>query len=244
MRISPINNNYLINNKFNNNAEMINNGNDQINTPASNNNINFKGGKESTLGKWIAEFYGKHYAKPMYDKKWIQSASEKMTKFPGSMTEHMTVLGSILTSSVYMYKTLKNHDLDKEKRKTLAINQGLCCLIPTIGAYTISSKMAKFKKNIEYTYRGLKEQQVALGQLDAREAEALKKSLGNKLKGLNALTGLITFTLIYRYVTPVIVTPIANMIGNKIQEKNAAKPEEKATEVSLEPKNKQKTQAA
>lgn len=184
------------------------------------NKISFQGGKGSGIGDWIAEFFGKHYAKPMADKKWIQTASEKMTSFPGQMTEHMATLGSILTSSVYMYKTLNNKDLDADKRKTLAINQGLCCLIPTIGAYTVSNKLANFKKNVEYRYCGLKEQQVALGQISEQEAKVLKESLGKKLKGLNALTGLITFTLIYRYVTPVVVTPFANWIGNKINAKN------------------------
>lgn len=178
--------------------------------------INFKGAKEGKFGKWISEFFGKHYGKPMYDKEWIQTASEKMTKFPGEMTEHMATLGSVLTSSVYMYKTATNKDLEPKSRKTLAINQGLCCVIPAIGAYTVSNKLSKFKKNVEYRYRGLKEQQVALGQISKQEAEILKSKLGNNLKGLGALTGLVTFTLIYRYLTPVVVTPVANWIGRKL----------------------------
>ena len=44
-----------------------------------------------------------------------------------------------------MYKTLNNKDLDSDKRKTLAVNQGLCCVIPTIGAYTVSKLLSKFK---------------------------------------------------------------------------------------------------
>lgn len=227
MRILSVNNNYnnKLSNSFNNKQEQPSI--ETISTEKSG-TVNFKGGKESKLSLWIGKMYGKYYAKPMSDKEWLQKASEKMTKFPGSMTEHMTVLGSILTSSVYMYKTLTNKDLDSDKRKTLAINQGLCCLIPTIGAYTISNSMGKFKKDVEYAYRGIKEQQVALGEITPKEAEKLKKSLGEKLKGLNALTGLITFTLIYRYVTPVIVTPIANKIGNRLNEKNQIKKQEVA----------------
>lgn len=210
MNIPALSNSNLQQNyKFNNKQQ-------NYTSPNYSEKVSFKAGKESKFGLWISKMYGKYYGKPMYDKKWIQNASEKMTKFPGNMTEHMATLGSILTSSVYMYKTVQNKDLDSKKRNTLAINQGLCCVIPTIGAYTISNKMKDFKKRIEYRYRGLKEQQVALGQLSAEEANALKKSLGTKLKSLSALTGLITFTLIYRYLTPVIVTPVANWIGRKI----------------------------
>lgn len=178
--------------------------------------VTFKGKKESAFGRWISEFYGKHYGKKVMNSEKIQNVSEKLSKIPGEMTEHMATLGSILTSATYMYKTLNNKDLDSDKRKTLAVNQGLCCIIPTIGAYTVSKLLSKFRKNAEYKYCGLKEQQIALGQISKEEAKELKKTFGDKLKGFNALTQLITFTLIYRYVTPVVITPIANWIGRKL----------------------------
>lgn len=178
--------------------------------------VSFKGKKESALGRWISKFYGKYYGKKVMNSEKIQNVSEKLAKIPGEMTEHMATLGSILTSATYMYKTLNNKDLDSDKRKTLAVNQGLCCVIPTIGAYTVSKLLSKFRKNAEYKYCGLKEQQIALGQISKEEAKELKKTFGDKLHGFNALTQLITFTLIYRYVTPVVITPIANWIGRKL----------------------------
>ena len=187
------------------------------------NTVAFKGKKETALGRWISEFYGKHYGKRVVNSDKMQTLSEKMAKIPGEMTEHMATLGSVLTSATYMYKTLENKDLDSNKRKTLAINQGLCCIIPTIGAYTISKMLTDFKKKAEYKYCGLKEQQVALGQISKEEAKVLKKSFGDKLKGFNALTSLITFTLIYRYLTPVLITPVANWIGRKINGEDAPK---------------------
>lgn len=191
--------------------------------------VSFKGKKESALGRWISKFYGKHYGKHVMNSEKIQNVSEKMAKIPGEMTEHMATLGSILTSATYMYKTLNNKDLDSDKRKTLAVNQGLCCIIPTIGAYTVSKLLSKFKKNAEYKYCGLKEQQIALGQISKEEAKELKKTFGDKLKGFNALTSLITFTLIYRYITPVAITPIANWIGRKLNGEDA-KEQQKAAE--------------
>ena len=185
-------------------------------TEAKSAQVSFKGKKETALGRWISEFYGKHYGRKVMNSEKIQNVSEKMSNIPGEMTEHMATLGSILTSATYMYKTLNNKDLDSDKRKTLAVNQGLCCVIPTIGAYTVSKLLSKFKKNAEYKYCGLKEQQIALGQISKEEAKELKKTFGDKLKGFNALTSLITFTLIYRYITPVAITPVANWIGRKL----------------------------
>ena len=190
------------------------------------NEVAFKGKKESAFGRWVGEFFGKHYGKHVMNSPRIQKVSEKLAKLPGEMTEHMATLGSILTSGTYMYKTLNNKDLDSDRRKTLAVNQGLCCVIPTIGAYTVSRLLTKFKKNAEYKYCGLKEQQMALGQISKEEAIEFKKSFGDKLKGFNALTSLITFTLIYRYLTPVLITPLANWIGRKLNgedEKEAQK---------------------
>lgn len=231
MNISGLHNNYKFSQNYNLNKKSYTKPQDETVTPSSS-KVSFKGGKESSFGKWISEFFGKYYGKPMYNKEWIQIASEKMTKFPGEMTEHMATLGSILTSSVYMYKTATNKDFDSKSRKTLAVNQGLSCVIPVVGAYTVSKKLSDFKKNVEYRYRGLKEQQVALGQISHQEAELLKSKLGDNLKGLSALTGLITFTLIYRYLAPVVVTPVANWIGNKI---NAKGSKQKTEEIVMEP---------
>ena len=185
-------------------------------TEAKPSKVAFKGKKESAFGRWISEFYGKHYGRRVMNSEKIQNVSETLAKIPGEMTEHMATLGSVLTSATYMYKTLNNKDLDSDKRKTLAVNQGLCCVIPTIGAYTVSKLLSKFKKNAEYKYCGLKEQQIALGQISKEEAKVLKETFGDKLKGFNALTSLITFTLIYRYLTPVLITPVANWIGRKL----------------------------
>lgn len=186
--------------------------------------VSFKG----AFGDKVAELFGKYYAKPMCDQKWLQSFSESLSGVSTMMTQHMATLGSLITSSVYMMRTLKNKDLDPEKRKTLSINQLLCFIIPTACAYGVDHYMKDFNKNMEYRYSGLKEQQMALGKLTPEECAKLKKSLGGKLKCFSALAGLATFTLIYRYITPVVITPIANKIGAKINAKAKEKQEKAA----------------
>ena len=193
----------------------------------------FKGGKPNKglfdkIGEAISKFFSKHYAEPMNNKMWLQNLSEKMSKAPGSMTEHMATLGSLITSSVYVTRTLKNKELDSDKRRTLAINQTLCFIVPTICAYTVNNWIGGLVKKLEYRYSGLKEQEKALGKITAEKAEEMAKKLGGRLKGVKALGTLFTFTLIYRYLTPVLITPGANKIGEKINQKRRLKEAEEA----------------
>ena len=190
----------------------------------------FKGGKEGAakgamekFGEWISEKYAKYYAEPLMNKDWLHKLSKKLTKFPGSMTEHMATLGSAITSSVYMARTLQNKDLDDDKKKTLAINQGLCFVVPTICAYTVNHLISDFNKKLEYRYSAHQEAKKAKSKMTEAELKEFNKLVGERLKGFKVLASLATFTLIYRYVTPVIITPIANWIGQQLNSKEQNK---------------------
>ena len=74
MNISGLHNNYNFSQNYNLNKKSYTKPQDETVTPSSS-EVSFKGGKESKIGKWISEFYGKYYGKPMYDKEWIQTAS-------------------------------------------------------------------------------------------------------------------------------------------------------------------------
>ncbi len=195
-------------NKSLQNKNLINNF-DNINT--TQNNVNFKAKFWDKIGK----FYGEKYANKMLDQDWMHTLSGKLAGTSKLMTEHMATLGSLLTSSVYFYQTVTNKKLDSDKRTTLGINQIGCFAIPTVCAYGVNYKLQKFNKNIEYRYSGLIRQQMALGQLSPEKYEKLTKSLGAKLKCFGALMGLLTFTTIYRFLTPVAITPLANWAGEK-----------------------------
>ena len=48
---------------------------------------------------------------------------------------------------------------------------------------------------------------------------------------------IVTFTTIYRYLSPVAITPLANMIGNKINDNNDKhEAEMKKSELKIDPK--------
>ena len=179
----------------------------------------FKGG----IGDWIGKTYGKYYAEPMYNKTWVRGMAKTIARAPGSTTEHMSVLGSLFTSGVYMHKTLTNENFNDKRKKTLALNQGLCFLVPTAGAYYVNSKLSDLNKKYEYRYSGLQEQKKAMGKLTPEQIKEMEKNLGRRLSGFKTLASLLTFTLIYRYATPVLVTPLANWIGRKINGEDAPK---------------------
>ena len=59
------------------------------------------------------------------------------------------------------------------------------------------------------------------------EMEKILKRNSNQLKGVRTFMTIVTFTLIYRYLAPVLITPVANKIGNWLNAKIDAKQAEK-----------------
>ena len=120
---------------------------------------------------------------------------------------------------------------DADRRRTLAINQALCFFIPTIAAYTVDHALKDWTKKQEYKYSGWQEHKTDIAKFEGKvlNKKEVAKELGQKLKGVRILSSLATFTLIYRYATPVIITPIANWIGDRINTKKA----EQAKEIAL-----------
>ena len=111
--------------------------------------------------------------------------SDRMSRVPGGMTNHMSSLGALLTSSVYMYQTLHKKDLDEDRRRTLAINQGFCFVVPTACAYTVDKLLKNWtKENIEYVYAGLQERKIKFAKLDPKKAARIEELQIISVKGL------------------------------------------------------------
>ena len=224
MRINNVSNSYYTKNIYGNRL-----GNDSANTsvnPTIESSPSFKGGGWSEkFSDFISKLYAKYYAKPMYNQEWLYKLAKSMSNVPGKMTAHMATLGSLITSSVYVERTLRNKDLDNEKKKTLAINQGLCFLVPTACAYTVDHLLRGSIKDKEYRYSGRQLAKVSkkMDKMSEAQIKDFNKLMGDRLKGFSTLATLVTFTLIYRYATPVIITPIANWLGEKLNKKQAEK---------------------
>ena len=104
--------------------------------------------------------------------------SRKVAEFLNNMdkndaSRHFQVVGSLVTSSAYMAATLKNKDIEKKNGRTLAINQGLGFVIPTIAAYATDSLLRGFNKTLEYGYSGIvRDKQAALKLTEEQAAAA------------------------------------------------------------------------
>lgn len=133
-------------------------------------------------------------------------STKKHPSIVKNLTSHLIVTGSTMLSGFYMIKTLKNKQMDEDKRKTLAVNQGLVWLVSTVMAYTFDGwARGAFNENI------LKPFEKATSHLDATKRSTLKA-------GMEIARPIIIVDLVYRFIAPVIVTPWANAIGNKLQE--------------------------
>ena len=94
-------------------------------------------------------------------------------------------LGSFITSSVYVQRTLNNKDLDTDRKKTLAINQALCFVIPTIAAYTVNNAMGDWVKKQGYRFTGLMKSNADIAKLRNQDASKYTENLNNKLNQRN-----------------------------------------------------------
>ena len=224
----------------------------------------------------VIEGIAKHYYAKFLESRfaqWLASKAEKLD----SVVDHMQFIGSAVISGMYMSQTLRNQNLDEEKRKTLAINQGLTFALSTLGAYYADNKIGNWweKLTLKYADSQISSEKERLeaknhnkatsfvkGYNIANEAAKQKfyadqkaglikknkkysmlsvgkyinencpdKILENRIYGMGIFRKLLVFGTIYRFISPVAVTPIANWIGNKFiykedQDKSSeAKPE-------------------
>lgn len=135
----------------------------------------------------------------------IITETAKRNNFGDKLFAHLIVLGSTLMSGFYVAQTLTNDKLDEKKRKTLAINQTAVFLLSTILAYTFDGLMTDKTNAIKDKFKAINKD---------------VPNLDKQLRGIDAAKKIMIFTTMYRFVAPVLVTPLANYIGNRINEKH------------------------
>lgn len=140
----------------------------------------------------------------------VDSKTGKIKEFTDGLTSHLIVLGSTILSGFYVLKTINNKNMDEDKRKTLAINQGLVYVASTVMAYTFDG-WARKKTD---TY---------IKAFEKVNKDMNPKKLKGMVTGMKNARSIITIDIVYRFVAPVAITPIANLIGNKLAENRAAK---------------------
>lgn len=71
-----------------------------------------------------------------------------------NLFQYCLTLGSVITSGLYMQRTLTNKELDKDRKQTLAVNQGLTLIVSTIGAYALDGYMKDWWENVTARFAG------------------------------------------------------------------------------------------
>ncbi len=155
-----------------------------------------------SYNSFIENVIAKKVVAPVMNSKLMNKVADKVGKSK-DITDHMTTIGSFVTTTTYAGTTLKNKNLERKPARTLALNQILVTALSTIGAYTINGGLEKFTKKMSYKFRDTNK-------------HLPDKVLEKRIKGFGIAQKLLTFTLMYRYVAPVVVTPVASKIGKAL----------------------------
>lgn len=107
------------------------------------------GDKYDKIGEWFAQ--------KVIPKVFDNKTTDKFTnavKESDLLFNHFLAVGSAITSGMYMYKTLTMDEkkMDKDRKKTLAVNQFLTFALSTAGAYLLDSSLSSWWQNMTVRY--------------------------------------------------------------------------------------------
>ena len=122
-----------------------------------------------------------------------------------NIVTHLTAITSIVLSGFYIKKTLENKKLDDKNKKTLAINQAAVTALSAGLSYWLDERANT--KVAEFTEKFIK-----INKLKNPEQIKIYKD------GIKTASTIMIFMTIYRFVAPVIITPLANYVGHKLHE--------------------------
>lgn len=115
---------------------------------------------ESSLFKPITDAYEKmtdsiadKFTSKFVDSKPLDWLADKL-KNSKNLFQHCLTIGSVITSGLYMQRTLTNKELDKDRKNTLAVNQGLTFAVSTVGAYALDKYVKGWWDNVTARFAG------------------------------------------------------------------------------------------
>lgn len=98
-----------------------------------------------------AEWIAQKVLPKVFDNKFTDKFTDKV-KNSDLLFNHFLAVGSAITSGMYMYKTLNNDQMDKDRRNTLAVNQFLTFALSTAGAYTLDKSLSNWWQEMTVRY--------------------------------------------------------------------------------------------
>lgn len=155
----------------------------------------------------------------------VKGLAEKIAKSNNGIAG-LLFLDSVILSSFYMFNTARNKKIKKEQKLPLIINQGLVFAVSSLGTLTIDKLLQNKIGVLKDAFKKL-----ALKEFVDKSPAILEqetKKIGITLKGLDTCKSLLIFGMIYRFFTPVFITPVANKVSEKIQHNKDAKKQQTA----------------
>lgn len=155
--------------------------------------------------------------------------SDKMAKFANwsanidNLPSHMSTAGSIVTTYFYANRTKKTLNKDEEQKKrakTLMLNQWMVTGVSTALGYGANGLLNKVSKNMGYKFR---------------EVNQGHPKLTARMKGFDIAKQLLIFTMMYRYVAPVFVTPVASKVSKWWEARKSVKTQEAKLQANTQP---------
>ena len=118
------------------------------------------GKKDSSLFKPFTERYN-NFTDTLADKftskivniGMLNKLAEKW-KDSKNLFQYCLTIGSVITSGLYMQRTYTNKDLDKDRRNTLVVNQGLTLGVSTAGAYLLDKYLKNWWDGVTAKFAG------------------------------------------------------------------------------------------
>lgn len=101
----------------------------------------------------IGEFFANKVIPPLFDNKTTDRITNAV-KESDNLFSHFLAIGSLITSGMYIYKTLSMDEskMDKDRKKTLAVNQFLTFALSTAGAYMLDSSLSDWWSKMTVRY--------------------------------------------------------------------------------------------
>lgn len=194
-------------------------------------NVNFRGAK-------LDDFYSKiadkkqtkniilKIANSNFMKKIVEWGSKETTVIKNGqkiisynsdkIPQYLMVSYSAALQTNHIYNILKNDQMPQERKETLAVNNALAFVLPTIGAFTIDSSINKSVKQFQ------------------KYSEKIKNTKFDEtqLKGLKTLKSVLIFGLMYKYFATIITTPMADKVTDLMRDKGLIGKKRKVAEAT------------
>jgi len=154
------------------------------------------------------------------------SSGKKMMKL-NVLQKHLPGILGLWTTAFYAQSILKNKDIPKERKTPLSINNLFCGAVGTAAGYYVVAAMKKFTQNFLPKFKEVLKKQ----KLDAEKIGKLTHAMEH------SLIPLLAFSFAFRFLAPVIATPLANKVNNFLIKHDLIKdpkkkPDEKNSDLS------------